>query len=85
MFFVIFDEFAQAPHAGAAQREVKHVHTPHCCAGGTSGPPCIPSVPAGCIGHASEMKPSSALIIGGAYLSYTIASWSPYPVRWILK
>ncbi|CAH0374274.1 unnamed protein product, partial [Pelagomonas calceolata] len=28
-------------------------------------------------GHASEMKPSSALIIGGAYLSYTIASWSP--------
>ena len=23
------------------------------------------------------MKPSSALIIGGAYLSYTIASWSP--------
>ena len=31
----------------------------------------------GCIGHASEMKPSSALIIGGAYLSYTIASWSP--------
>ena len=34
-------------------------------------------VPAGCIGHASEMKPSSALIIGGAYLSYTIASWSP--------
>ena len=39
---------------------------------------CLASlVPAGCIGHASEMKPSSALIIGGAYLSYTIASWSP--------
>ena len=38
---------------------------------------CLASlVPAGCIGHASEMKPSSALIIGGAYLSYMIASWS---------
>ena len=34
-------------------------------------------VPVGCAGHTSEMKPSSALIIGGAYLSYTIASWSP--------
>ena len=76
MFFVFFDEFAQAPHAGAAQREVKHVHTPRCCAGGTSGLPCIPST-SGLQGHTSEMKPSSALIIGGAYLSYTIASWSP--------
>ena len=76
MFFVFFDEFAQAPHVGAARREAKHVHTPHCCAGGTSGPPCS-LVPAGCIDTQSEMKPSSALIIGGAYLSYTIASWSP--------